>query len=362
MGWPRPKKPTIANMGMVAPERTTMSGRLRQCPVSCRRPTRMLEATFRRMCAKNQEEEGSYCRDMCRGLELPAEIEFIVLNDELQQRGNDMGNVNRKSGVCLICGQKKIVERVAGIEACSVCTFVARAVKNTPELVIGEMLRQHGAECFPVKKQEVFEVAETVPSAADTMVERIITTYNLEPGSDVRGFVDNLAAEVEEYKRQARAATEIIETVRGLLDCPDGQSIIEEVTAMERERKKATDTWFETLEVFGASVACTAESLPEYAREIMGELQALREWKELYEDTSLSLKILDLLGKGRDADPVFELGLIMDELHTLRDAVPVGGVLESTGNGRDAVLLDLALDVLAGNVQGLDAARISALR
>ena len=52
----------------------------------------------------------------------------------------------------------------------------------------------------------------------------------------------------------------------------------------------------------------------------------------------------------------------MDEYYALKDHAPVEAVLESTSNGRDAVLLDLALDVLAGRVSGLDAERIAALR
>jgi hypothetical protein len=98
----------------------------------------------------------------------------------------------------------------------------------------------------------------------------------------------------------------------------------------------------------------------------------------LREDRDRAAAILNEIGRiveipeyiGLPSIPEMVKGLV-DDLHKLRQQVTA---LESTSSGelitaelsekggRSDALLDLALDVIAGRVSGLDAARIAALR
>ena len=320
------------------------TSRVASCPITRSQPTTMLAETFERLCCRHRQDVPSYCADVCHGKILPGNLTLVARRDiekTFQPTSKESIMTKREQGTCEICGGKKIVERVAGIEACSVCSFLARAVKNGPELVIAEMQRQHGEKYFPTASAGQKE-GEPVRMAADEMIERIIFNYSLEPGSNVEFFVGNLTREVGEFKRQAHAAEQTLENLRGLLECSEDESIVEAVVKLERERKKATDIWFETLQILEANVACAAESLPMVARERMAERQ--ENISRRYA-ANIPLKILDLLGKSPDADPVFELGLVMDEYYTMKAIPQAEAVLESTAPGPYASLrrvLDLA--------------------
>ena len=336
MVWKRSKAPTIANMGHCAPERNVWRRRSGSCPVTCGRPTRMLLGTFSRMCVGNQEEEDSSCRFICGGMWPPAGLEFIVLEDELQKRENDMGNVNRKSGVCQVCGQKKIVERVAGIEACSVCTFVARAVKNTPEFVVSEMQRQHGVSYFP--------------GSVDVDA----------------GEIERLKNELQEANRIRHAAEKVIEDLREVFGCGDDESVMAAAIRVRQERqmvvsatpddKAEIELLKNKLKIYENAffelrgiLECGDEETPvEAANRIRNERQVEHDYVKSCSDRFG--KMLEMMGKPQSADPVFELGLIMDEYYALKDHAPIEAVLESTDDGPYTSLrrgLDLAFQQAA---------------
>lgn len=63
---------------------------MRQCPITSGLPTKMAEASFRRLCAtKREDERNTYCRETCRGKHLPPGLEFITL---AAPQGENMGD------------------------------------------------------------------------------------------------------------------------------------------------------------------------------------------------------------------------------------------------------------------------------
>lgn len=114
-----------------------------QCPITCGLPTKMAEASFRRMCAtKREEEKNTYCRKECRGKNTPQGLEFIALPAAPQ--GENMGSTTT-TGTCGICHRKEIKLRtVGGRKVCSTCGVAAGFVRHHPDLVRTLMHEMHG--------------------------------------------------------------------------------------------------------------------------------------------------------------------------------------------------------------------------
>lgn len=124
---------------------------LRQCPVTCGRPTKMSEGAFRKVCAHHQKNEyvaygdkkrqrgtPGWC-SVCAGKQRPAELEIISvealcndINDEVSAMPS-----KTKHGTCKSCGAKGVNVGVNyGGEKCSSCNTVYSNVNRRLETVV----------------------------------------------------------------------------------------------------------------------------------------------------------------------------------------------------------------------------------
>jgi hypothetical protein len=111
------------------------------CPVTGGCPTRMLETRFRVLCAKNREDEESFCYITCRGESLPAGLEFITIETIEEE---NMGII--KNGDCQICGKKANLRNCLGKTLCASCDFVWRSINAKPESVLEALREKMGNE------------------------------------------------------------------------------------------------------------------------------------------------------------------------------------------------------------------------
>lgn len=70
----------------------------------------------------------------------------------------------------------------------------------------------------------------------EELVEQIRAKYNLAEPESVTQFVDNLAAEVNNYKRRYHLFETVINDIRAILNLKPGDSIIEAVAVLKREK------------------------------------------------------------------------------------------------------------------------------
>jgi hypothetical protein len=69
----------------------------------------------------------------------------------------------------------------------------------------------------------------------ETLIEQIREKYNLTEAQSVTQFVDNLAAEVDFYKRHEHSFEKVVNDLRAILKLERGESIIEAVKELKRE-------------------------------------------------------------------------------------------------------------------------------
>jgi len=339
----------------------------RKCPVTGGRATRMTQDSFRRLCHQRRNNDSAVCA-LCGGKVVPDGVEFIALPELMSGADNNKESDMGMYGECEMCGEKKKIRSIREKMCCATCEHIWRAANVQPEAMLRAIKEAKGegwmATQLPMPNPEPVEFSdEPQLSSGDILIDRIITTHQLASGTDIAAFVDNLVAEVEKAsrdntarreelintkrrldaversltaamedtttaQRRLHAAEQIVETVRGQVDAAEDESIIEAVQRLQRDRQKAIDIWFETTGILGADVV-HCDSLPTIARGMVGELHRLMQQVTAMESISAGEVIT--------------------------------GELSEIG-GRDAVLLDLALDVLAGKIAGLDAERINALR
>lgn len=128
------------------------TSRVASCPISHGLPTSMLRASFARMCARHQQDEETYCADVCRGKILPRNLTFIETSDIAKIINHQKGEhamTSRKSGICELCKEDKNTSSCYGRKVCSTCAFTIRDAKLRPELVIGEIRNVWGDKYFP---------------------------------------------------------------------------------------------------------------------------------------------------------------------------------------------------------------------
>jgi hypothetical protein len=308
-----------------------------RCPVTRGQPTRLTDPTWRRMCQALRDPGNLACSQCHEGDNPPAEL-TIVTADQLTTTTTNKENDMSMYGECEICGEKKKIRSVRNKNACATCKHIWRAANVNPDLVLKTLAEAKGEDYL---RQEVWPSPKSADQVteSDQVLNHIWANNNLEPGADIEAFVDNLVAESEWLKNRLDATKHIIATIRDQLDLDEGQPILEAVALLQRERQRATDIWFETLGILGADVTLDADNLPIVARNIMAVNHQLRQ------------QVIDL-EKIIDGDDF-----------TASDLAKVAGTITpTTATPRAAILLDLALDVIAGRVSGLDAERIAALR
>lgn len=174
--------------------------RLASCPITCGQPTRMTEASFRRLCLRHQEDEKSFCFTVCKGGILPAELTFIEISQEMIMATSALG-------ICTICGQKKNVKTVRGDRCCSNCSPLYHAVHGKPELLLQLLLQVRGVDWL----------AEHLPKPEPTATEMPIVEgliHSVEDIAAMREENDKLREELEKLRREIADAEKLVDEFR----------------------------------------------------------------------------------------------------------------------------------------------------
>lgn len=119
---------------------------IKYCPISGNQPIRMTESAFKVSCKKFQVNAAhytapysDYCQ-ICKGHEIPAEIEFI----DLRKMTEEKTMPKAENGKCDLCGNKKTVRHVREKSCCATCEHIWRAVNINIELIITAINAAHG--------------------------------------------------------------------------------------------------------------------------------------------------------------------------------------------------------------------------
>lgn len=358
------------------------------CPVTKNLPTRMLETAFRQMCARLRLPDRPICIK-CKGKIVPVGLEFIDLENELKKE-NDMGTVKSWFDICYLCGEKKTVRKVKDHPCCPTCEHIFRSAHSAPDRLVDALRAAH---CDEYAQKFAPVVGDDGPLSLATMVGQIRERHNLAGDADVLPFVDNLVAEVAARRedlinalRRLHAAEEVIENVRIVLRAEDGnESVLESAQRVMTQRIDSMFVLHKIEELLdrseGVSVVDAVEAAlagKSFAVYIISEISSLLGVAEgediigkvktlIDEDKDserFAMRISEILQLDIDDDLEEVAAERMRELTSLRgmkDDV-LNGELEKPWTGRESALLDLALDALAGNISGLDAGRIAALR
>jgi hypothetical protein len=271
---------------------------------------------------------------------------------------NNKGTDMSMYGECEICGEKKKIRSVRNKNACATCEHIWRAANVNPDLVLRTLIDVKGNHY--VAGEAGVEPPVTDAGLAGELMEQIRTKHNVDPGSDIADFVDNLVVDVEYLKTRLHATKQGLAALRVKLGIDEEQSITLAVDKLQQERQEAVDSMDEIRRLMGID---QDESILEAVAGLR------REWQhaiKLCTETLANLGAEDgtnLNNLPQVATEMFEnngrLRLKVSGLEAIVDAETIEDIIP---DNRTATLLDLALDVIAGRVSGLDAERISALR
>jgi len=375
------------------------------CPVAGGRQTTMLRRTFVKMCIRQQLDFDSSCRNICKG-RWPQTGLTLIEDCEIEEKFTHIAKetiMPKKEGICPLCKKEKNLNTTYELQTCSTCGFVVRAVKLTPQLVIDEMQRQWGEKYFGggtcqadydqarrqlhametlindvrgiicrdtgeetiieavlrlVKERDyLYEQSRDNIAAAQDLYNKIADLLGVEPADDLLAVIKNRMQELHSLQT-------LINDYRNLLGIGPNGSIIEAVQQLQDEVQKEIDVWFKTGIALGVDTP-VAEQLPIRARELMQELQDLKDGAWVYldenEDTTESRdpgsgeyqslrRVLDLAldqaanGKGKErhaneGEP-FEKQKICEIARRVGLAFPIGQAIkkaeESVRLGLDA--------------------------
>jgi hypothetical protein len=410
---------TLSALGSV--EMAAEGIRCKLCPVTCGRPTRMLKATFKKLCDHHRneqresavanynwkkEQKTSWCGE-CKGT-LPPELELINKGELI-----DMAE-QKLRGTCESCKKKNVtIGNNYGLKMCSSCAAVFSAVNNRFP-VVAEAIKRTG-RADEAKKLLGSSLVEFAPVTVEsTALEEIAAAVGYK-GTDGDVLI-------EEVRRLAQAAVSGVSGKKSVsadvvraLGCTEAEwemaAIQSEAYSVEFKRRWAENR-IELAHVADAvsypgkesgplhefigrlsdefvgllgdlakikeatgfvvedspqsvveSVALLAQTLDQY-RTRCEELSAkTREHEQLasYRDQIL-LAVKDALGRPLISvnETPYQVECLVQELEQLRGGSDRPSVIPMSS--ADTVLLDLALDALRGNITGLDPDRIAMLR
>jgi hypothetical protein len=375
--------------------RTTLAHSSR-CPVTRGQPTRLTDPTWRRMCQALRDPGNLACSQCHEGDNPPAEL-TIVTADQLTTTTTNKENDMSMYGECEICGEKKKIRSVRNKNACATCEHIWRAANVNPDLVLKTLTEAKGEDYL---RQEVWPSPKSADQVteSDQVLNHIWANNNLEPGADIEAFVDNLVAESEWLKNRLDATKHIIATIRDQLDLDEGQPILEAVALLQQERQEAVDACNATVAIIGNPFRSFA-SIPTAVNDLM----ALRdEWNDLVNrmgqiraalhaepDADLVQQaevvnhlallfnqveaVLGIDGQDSEEAPQLIAEMMVREKQLLQKIADLEAIVDNdpftetslewtSPDTRTEALLNLALDVIAGRVSGIDADRIAALR
>ena len=365
------------------------------CPVTGGRQTRLTADGFRRLCAHRRDYDSERCRS-CEGRKMPEELEIITM-DEQHNMEDAMTTRNSWEGVCYLCGEKKTVRRVKDEKlCCGTCEHIYRNAVNNPGLLV-EALKKGQGEDY-ISQHPGADVCDQSHTHAEAVLEQIRAKHNIDPGADIEEFVNNLVGDVAYLKNRLHATKQIIATIRGQLDIDEGQPIIEALALLQRERQEAVDACNETVAIIGnpfrgfAIIPTAVKGLMAMRDEWnnlvnrMGQIRAalhaeldadLVQQAEVVNHLALLFNqveaVLGIDGQDSEEAPQLIAEMLVREKQLLQMIADLEAIVDNdpfpettlewtSPDNRTAALLDIALDVIAGRVSGLDADRIAALR
>jgi hypothetical protein len=395
--------------------------RCKLCPVTCGRPTRMLKATFKKLCDHHRNEQRdnavanhnwkkgqktSWCGE-CKGT-LPPELELINKGELI-----DMATPNKKVVKCELCGEKRNCFSNNGQIVCSGCAAAQTLVKKCPQEVLALVEKFHGRaklSCWAtpyvgepmavaLESAALEKIAAAVGytgtdgdgliAAVEKAARTAASGFTVQKSvsADVVRALDCGEAEWEmaaiqsaaymgKYRRELKAGELLIDHIADVVSYPGKEAgtlpefiegichEFESALADMAKIKAATgfDVADEPLAVVEA-VALLAQTLDQYRTRCEEQAAKAREHEQLasYREQIL-LAVKDALGRPLISvgETPYQVECLVQELEHLRVGAdrPAVALMSSA----DTVLLDLALDALRGNITGLDPDRIAMLR
>ncbi|WP_310601456.1 hypothetical protein [Desulfobulbus sp.] len=376
---------------------------LRQCPVTCGRPTRMTERSFTAMCEHHRKNEAAWTNDhngssresswcaTCKGKHRPRELSIIALADfaRKEKRTKEECMAPRKQTTCDGCGKNKTLSMCSGEMLCSSCAALAGNVvrqpaavakmlvkRGKPEEFVGLLVAEMGQDWLKLVVQSHLPEPMAAVEQPDAAPLAAATTNLAQFAEDMGGPEVLLARLVDELGREWLAGA-----LQSLL--PERVTMDVENDALNRiaEAVGYDVAGGEDLVAAVVNMAVRMEVANEEAAAKQGIINQISEaigYSELTDDelvevvnkmASASLQRPEQSTSGdkeNDAERI-RLQAEIDRVAAELVLSPVSGeLLEikslSVRSSLDSHLLDLALDAMRGNVTGLDPDRIAVLR
>ena len=234
-----------------------------------------------------------------------------------------------------------------GLDRDGSCRDAVLDLKEERDSVIGkyhdEHRRAHAAETV-IKDIRALLTLEPDESIIETVAElRRKYNYTKSELHDSEGVIDLITEKVgyapgetvldgvERMLRERQEAVDSMYEIRGLMGIDKDESIIDAISGLRREWQHAVKLCTETLAMLGADGGTNLNNLPQLAAELFASNDRRRH----------HIADLEAIVDGDQIQPT------------------IGEIVHDT---RTSTLLDLALDVIAGRVSGIDADRIAALR
>lgn len=278
------------------------------CPITCGLPTRMLKLTFASMC-EGRRIEGTYCGDVCRGT-LPPELTLVTLaemNNELRMtnyelRAEQSSQENKPTRINKENDMTK--EREKG--TCGLCGQDEKNCRDTK-----------GVSCCSTC-EPVMRAAHNSP---DAMFKALIMARG-------EGYLQEMVA--HKYGGEVPERIDDLSKIKADLAASQFRLLLKlkEILLSDGEEFNLLNG--------------DHDFLLDVARQLKSDLSRLRE-----ENIDVNNQVQELTDR-------LTAQVAWDG--------PVEAVLMESHRFRDSILLDLALDVLAGKVNGLDADRLAQLR
>lgn len=339
------------------------------CPITGNQPLRCTRESFARMCATHRrcgieaQSEGStifsgrrnhYC-PTCKGEILPKGVEFIEIDQLLEEgtmarttvvKAPVRKGANKKpsrgvTGKCDSCGKEKqgLSQRLERM-LCPTCSMLNHYAKTRPELLL---------ESLRCNKQLLPEVA------GEELAELSQARYEIDK---MEKLVKEFGLKLEDARKELAVIKTDNDRLRALqVDIEStAQFLRNELSAHKSLRDGQEEAYEHQLATLRAQIA---------------ELE--RNDQTTFHDHHDTVdQMREQITAGRDKIEQLQAMLVasaaeVNRLRAIEDAYlndrQVFSTLEQTSRpGRDAALLDIALDVLAGKVSGIGYSQLLALR
>ncbi len=214
---------------------------VRQCPITSGRPTRMLKATFERLCAQKRQggrtdfgekKAPAWCAK-CRGKNIPVEIEFIN-EDQLERlaitTNTKEQEMAKRPQACDGCGKTKMLSNCSGDLLCSSCAATAGSISNRPDVVAKMIVKRGQTEAILGAMGVGQVVAATVDSELLQKLS-VLVGYEGESGDELFAALSSAVVGGQVARSVNEEHIEFLVEIRDILQQPDCPivELIEEV-------------------------------------------------------------------------------------------------------------------------------------